>query len=118
LNLHGKPIDVAAARGFIMHFLGLPAANGHVHSAVGVISELVTNAVTHGRGPITVEARLEGECVYLAVADCSEAIPQQRVQDVSAEDGRGIAIVDSLAESWGVEHTVNGKRVWASVPLI
>ena len=84
-----------------------------------VISELVTNALLHcdEGGPVRVRIELREELLRLYVADPSPAIPAQRVTGPDAEEGRGLSIVDQIAEEWGVEPQPDGKRVFADLPL-
>ncbi len=40
-------------------------------------------------------------------------LPAPRSADAGAEDGRGVQIIDAIADRWGVEEHHGGKRVWA-----
>ncbi|MFD5251286.1 ATP-binding protein [Streptomyces bobili] len=80
-------------------------------------SELVTNAVLHG-APVgrLVLVRVESldEQLRIEVHDSGENTPTQCVPEESAMDGRGLLIVSTTADSWGVEErTGSGKCVWA-----
>ncbi|MDX3530010.1 ATP-binding protein [Streptomyces sp. ID05-39B] len=80
-------------------------------------SELVTNAVLHG-APVgrLVLVRVESldEQLRIEVHDSGENTPTQRVPEESAVDGRGLLIVSTTADIWGVEErTGPGKCVWA-----
>lgn len=82
-----------------------------------VMSELVTNAVRHARLDcvrVTV-SRTEEDTVRLAVVDRSFQQPEQRAASLDDEHGRGLDLVDALAESWAVDPLRWGKRVWADV---
>jgi anti-sigma regulatory factor (Ser/Thr protein kinase) len=87
-----------------------------------VASELVGNAVRHAElssdGELDVAWTVRPDEVMLSVADCSEAEPRRRIVATDEPSGRGLAIVDVLSSSWGVEPVRGGKRVWARVPLI
>ncbi|AXE77554.1 ATP-binding protein [Streptomyces atratus] len=81
-------------------------------------SELVTNAVLHG-APVgrMVLVRVESLDAQLRIEvhDSGESTPTQRVPEESAVDGRGLLIVSTTADSWGVkERTGPGKCVWAA----
>ena len=46
------------------------------------------------------------------VEDASAAPPELQPDSVDAESGRGLVLVDTLAESWGWNRTSTGKIVW------
>jgi anti-sigma regulatory factor (Ser/Thr protein kinase) len=80
--------------------------------ALLLASELVTNAVLHGRSEIALEMSRRGAVVRVCVVDENSRRPAQVQQDVDALDGRGLALVASLALRWGVEDRPLGKAVW------
>jgi signal transduction histidine kinase len=81
-----------------------------------VVSELVGNAVRHGRPPVDLRLRKAGQGVRVAVHD-DEAAPPTAVEATrDAESGRGLLLVDALASESGVEQIEgDGKVVWARV---
>lgn len=78
-----------------------------------VVSELVTNAVLHGQGPVTVKVEQDDESVRLAVHDRGAGAPRRTHAQPWAASGRGLEIVDSLATDWGTTEVNDGKWVWA-----
>jgi len=85
-------------------------------SALLIMSELVTNAVIHGRAPITVHLTLdrwEGTLLG-AVEDAGPGWPTLADHDMAemVEGGRGLHLVNTLATKWGVTRTTPGKKVW------
>lgn len=80
-----------------------------------ITSELLGNAVRHGRDDITVLLRYDGRRVRVAVGDGSRLLPQTRQPGTEDVSGRGLVIVEALAAEVGVSPTVSGKRVWAEV---
>jgi anti-sigma regulatory factor (Ser/Thr protein kinase) len=79
-------------------------------------SELVTNAVIHARSAPELLVRLGDTVVHVEVCDSDASPPTRRRTGVDAASGRGIAIVEELASTWGVEQVVDdGKRVWFEV---
>ena len=78
-------------------------------------SEAVTNAFIHGRSEarLTVTARDVG--VRIEVGDDTRRPLQPLQPPPDALGGRGLAILDTLAERWGVEDDANGKIVWFEV---
>jgi anti-sigma regulatory factor (Ser/Thr protein kinase) len=80
-----------------------------------VLSELTTNAVVHASGGV-VEIWLSADSHRLAVAvgDPCREMPV-RADALSADElgGRGLLLVDALAEHWGAYRVPLGKIVWA-----
>ncbi|MCJ0874570.1 ATP-binding protein [Streptomyces sp. AP-93] len=95
---------------------------GLVEDAVVVISELVTNAATHGLGPIwhrltTVTLDDTTLAVHMVVADSGTGWQGLEPGRATPQDtsGRGLAIVDALAALWGAGRTAAGHQVWADL---
>jgi anti-sigma regulatory factor (Ser/Thr protein kinase) len=97
------PQDVAApaqARAKVDE-LGLDPESGHALKLV--LTELVTNAVLHGQGPVSLRlaersGRIEGE-----VADAGRGFRSPPPRNGDAEGGRGLFLVDALCERWQVD---------------
>ena len=83
--------------------------------ALLLASELVTNAVLHGRSDVCVEVEERGAVVRISVFDENSRHPAPVAEDPDALDGRGLALVEALAERWGVEDRPLGKAVWFEV---
>ncbi len=77
-----------------------------------IVTELVTNAVLHARSEVTVTVGLENDTLRLSVRDCSRRRPSARAYDLEAATGRGLALVDRLSSSWGVDVDDTGKTIW------
>jgi anti-sigma regulatory factor (Ser/Thr protein kinase) len=79
-----------------------------------VVSELVANGVLHAGTPLEFHLRALDGAVTVAVDD-DEPVSVLRAELAPAEaaSGRGLSIVDSVADAWGVEPHGAGKRVWA-----
>ncbi|SDH77682.1 Anti-sigma regulatory factor (Ser/Thr protein kinase) [Actinokineospora alba] len=81
-------------------------------------SELVTNAMEHGRGEITVDLRLLESRVLLRVRDEGPGAPVSGDREVLAPRSRGLTIVEALSTSWGWQLAPGGKWVWAEFPFV
>ncbi|HJU81379.1 MAG TPA: ATP-binding protein [Acidimicrobiia bacterium] len=77
-----------------------------------VVSEVVTNAILHARTAFLVTVILKAETIRVAVRDNSAALPVRREYQNLEPTGRGLHIVDALADRWGVEEEPGGKTVW------
>lgn len=82
-------------------------------------SELVTNALQHGRGRIDVRINRSPGQLFVSVEDESDAEPVVRSGDIDDEGGRGLLIVEMLASTWGVlRRGRGGKTVWFTLRLV
>ncbi|MDX3237943.1 ATP-binding protein [Streptomyces sp. ME03-5709C] len=87
-------------------------------TAVLLLSELMSNAVRHARVPpgrrITARAALASGVLRVEVGDASSDPPALRQASTTDESGRGLALVESLADAWNVQPRPYGigKTVW------
>lgn len=81
------------------------------------VSELATNALLHGtpRGrQFRVHVTIEDDAVRIEVHDASDAPPHLRDPADTDDYGRGLHLVEALADEWGFsDRTGPGKAVWA-----
>jgi serine phosphatase RsbU (regulator of sigma subunit)/anti-sigma regulatory factor (Ser/Thr protein kinase) len=122
VTLAAEPASGAAARRFVQRTLaGVGADQDRVDTLVLLCSELVTNAVLHAAAPSEVRLRVRDGRVRLEVHDPSPQVPVARAQDLAATNGRGMVLVDALADAWGVEVgdglPDEGKTVWVELAL-
>jgi anti-sigma regulatory factor (Ser/Thr protein kinase) len=87
-------------------------ASDLVEVAQLLTSEVVTNALVHGSGPIRVEVTRSARMVSVSVDDDDPAWPRSGAVDSWATHGRGLILVESLADGWSVHPYGAGKRVW------
>jgi serine phosphatase RsbU (regulator of sigma subunit)/anti-sigma regulatory factor (Ser/Thr protein kinase)/PAS domain-containing protein len=81
-----------------------------------MLSELVTNAIRYGSGPIQVRM-LHDRSLICEVFDGSNTSPHLRYAASTDEGGRGLFLVAQLAERWGTRYTPAGKVIWTEQPL-
>ncbi|WP_369254878.1 SpoIIE family protein phosphatase [Streptomyces sp. R35] len=81
-----------------------------------ILSELVTNAIRYGSGPIRVRV-LRDRTLICEVFDGSSTSPHLRYAATTDEGGRGLFLVAQLAERWGTRYNPAGKVIWAEQPL-
>jgi anti-sigma regulatory factor (Ser/Thr protein kinase) len=75
-------------------------------------SELVTNAIHHGTGPVGVRLTWGDSVIRVEVQDQSPARPVVRAMDRDSLNGRGLILVERLSRGWGVLGGETGKTVW------
>lgn len=114
----GEPRHVQDVRRFVASSLARHGLDAMVPDAVLVASELATNAVLHARTTFAVSlSRVDGH-VLLQVADASSNPPRRASGDPLDASGRGLSIVETVSQAWGVDNPADGlKRVWASLPV-
>jgi anti-sigma regulatory factor (Ser/Thr protein kinase) len=68
-----------------------------------LVSELVTNAVVHGRGRIELRAHLDNSLLSVRIVDEGDGIaPGIRAREGDGTGGRGLRIVEAVASRWGI----------------
>jgi anti-sigma regulatory factor (Ser/Thr protein kinase) len=82
-----------------------------------VVTELVTNSVKHAGAAPELTLDWDGRVLRVEVYDEGEGRPVLRDPDVTSTSGRGLALVDAVADRWGVEDRRPGKVVWAELDL-
>lgn len=123
LELRVRPADlsaVAEVRGALRQLMarwdGPPGAGSEsvatlTDVATLLVSELVTNALLHTRGGAQVTVTLTDR-LRVEVRDCSAGCPEPRPPSEDGTSGRGLLLVRSLADDWGVRGAGAGKCVW------
>lgn len=107
--------SVTEARRFVTSAVGVAGAD-LVDAVVLVTSEVVTNAVVHASGDVSLVVRVTPGGVRVEVSDRSVVALRQGATGMLAESGRGLSIVDALASRWGVEPLPGGgKTVWFEI---
>ncbi|MFD8423361.1 ATP-binding protein [Streptomyces sp. NPDC059466] len=81
-----------------------------------LVSELVTNALRHTRGPLRLNLYARGSHLRCEVEDTEPTGPVRRFVDADAESGRGTELLDLLTETWGSTRTATGKTMWFEIP--
>ncbi|AYC41996.1 ATP-binding protein [Streptomyces griseorubiginosus] len=116
-TLPRKPESAKTARRLVRISLSVWELDELADDTALIVSELVANAVEHARREsirVTIE-RPEAACVRVGVVDFSRVPPVRRDPDPERESGRGLALVEELAEDWGTDLLPWGKRVWAEL---
>ncbi|WP_181160626.1 ATP-binding protein [Streptomyces solincola] len=125
LEIGADPAEVGRARRWARSRLagsGIGDDETLADTLVLIVSELVTNAVVHtgcpavlrmlaGAGPVAGKTGT----VRVEVADASARPPRPRQAGGEETGGRGLELVDGLADRWGWQHEGGGKSIWCEV---
>jgi anti-sigma regulatory factor (Ser/Thr protein kinase) len=108
------PDAVAHARRFTTRTLRGWGVTEESDAILLIVSELVTNALVHTQGPVSVDLTLAGGRLRVAVSDSSPRTPVKPASmDWEATGGRGILLVQAVSASYGSIPLGGGKQVWA-----
>ena len=115
------PSDLSAASQARRHIeaacAGVPEET--LYTARLLVTELVSNAVLHGRGTVLLSVACGRGGVRVEVHDESPSPPIIVDGPPLSEHGAGLRLVSALADNWGSgppSHGRPGKRVWFTLP--
>jgi PAS domain S-box-containing protein len=111
------PASVPAGRRFVARLLDDWACAHLTDTATLLTSEILTNAVVHGLGPVRLRLRRTDTEIAVIVSDRGRYQPQPRLAGPTDETGRGLSLLEMLATSWGARATADGKDVWFTLAL-
>lgn len=105
------------ARDLLAEWFGDRIDRGVLAEARLMVSELVSNAVVHGRGDVILRAELAADRLRVEVRDQGDGFAHQ-VPRVGHEKlhGRGLLIVDGAASRWGI--APGSTRVWFEIDRV
>ncbi|MFE2025694.1 SpoIIE family protein phosphatase [Streptomyces hygroscopicus] len=115
-DLPSDPAVVAGARSLAIHRLAEWGLEDLMTTTELIVSELVTNAIRHGTGPIRLRL-IRREVLICEVTDTSSTSPRLRHARTTDEGGRGLFLVAQLTRRWGTRYTEGGKLIWAEQDL-
>jgi anti-sigma regulatory factor (Ser/Thr protein kinase) len=116
VEFDGAPSSVAQARRFARTVLEASGAIDDEWPVAQVVSELATNAVVHAGTPFVVSIAHDDSRIRIAVTDgrpLARASMRRLSNDTAT--GRGLRIVQSLGQAWGVDQTDAAKTVWCEL---
>ncbi|MER6467281.1 ATP-binding SpoIIE family protein phosphatase [Streptomyces collinus] len=111
-----EPERIAEARRHLRELLHDWGSADQVDSAVLLVSETVTNVLVHTDADALLLAEVTGEPggrrLRLEVTDAGDDLPHKRRPGELASSGRGLVLIELLADAWGVEPRGRGKSIW------
>lgn len=117
LNLEPTLASVPVARSLARAVLDVNGCAEVDEIVALLVTELVTNAVEHAGTAVVLSLHCDGSTVRVEVTDGARAVPEVREVALDEEGGRGVALVDTFADEWGVQRFPAGKAVWFEVPV-
>jgi chemotaxis response regulator CheB len=109
--------SVMRARRFVRETFADWGVSRAVDDALIVVSELVTNAITHADSPCQVRLSIDETSVRVEVFDEGAGTPDPQPASSTSEHGRGLHLITALTAAWGIQQIPDdGKIVWAELP--
>jgi anti-sigma regulatory factor (Ser/Thr protein kinase) len=111
-----EPERVAVARQQLRELLHDWDSADQIDSAVLLLSEMLTNVLVHTDADALLLAEVRGgpgaRRMRVEVTDTSDDLPHKRRPGELASSGRGLMLIELLAEAWGVDPRGEGKSIW------
>ncbi|WP_330235864.1 ATP-binding SpoIIE family protein phosphatase [Streptomyces sp. NBC_00566] len=111
-----EPERIAEARQHLRELLHDWVPAEQVDAAVLLISEMITNVLVHTDADALLLAEIFGEHGHrrlrVQVSDSGDDLPHKRRPGELASSGRGLMLIEMLADAWGVEPRGEGKSIW------
>lgn len=84
-----------------------------VDAVLLTVSELVTNSQVHARSDVQLMMTWDSLCLHVSVHDDSSRLPAVRPPSEDRTSGRGMFLIDALADTWETRPCTHGKTVTA-----
>ncbi len=118
LVLPARAASARAARGWVLARLSELGLEQLCEAVELLVSEVVTNAVIHQSSQLRLRLRPDGAGVRVEVLDGSRVLPVHRHYSSTATTGRGLTLLDTVADEWGWDVGTAGKSVWFRVGVV
>ncbi|MFD7133781.1 SpoIIE family protein phosphatase [Streptomyces sp. NPDC059894] len=111
-----EPERVSEARREVRELLHDWPSEEQVDSAVLLVSETLTNVLVHTDTDALLVVEVSGDPgerrMRFEVTDSSDDLPHKRRPGELASSGRGLVLIELLADGWGVAPRGEGKSIW------
>jgi anti-sigma regulatory factor (Ser/Thr protein kinase) len=111
-----SPASVTGARQFVLGTIR-GVARDVAESVAVMVSELATNSLRHAGTGFQVRVDRSSDEVRVEVIDRGGGMPAVSSPAPTDASGRGLRIVQSFADTWGVRSSPPGKAVWFTLAL-
>jgi anti-sigma regulatory factor (Ser/Thr protein kinase) len=115
-DLPPEPAVVRTARHEVARQLSEWGLEHLVPTTELVVSELLTNAIDHGDGPIRLRL-IQHQVLTCEVFDRGNCYPRLGHARIDDENGRGLSLIAHLSRRWGFRSALDGKLVWVEQNL-
>lgn len=127
LTIPNDPRAVTICRRTLRLILTMHGLPHLTEAAELVVTELITNAVQHTKGPAAIKLRWADPVLRVTAWDTAPRLSDRAMRPrdpaPSSETGRGLALVEACAENWGwfrsihtaEPHRTDGKFVWCEL---
>ena len=106
------PVSAGRARAFVESVLAGAGLDQLASTATLLVSELVANAILHSGTPLEVLVQCGDDRVRVEVHDGNPQLPVRKHYSNMSGTGRGLMLVERMADGWGADRTAAGKVVW------
>ena len=106
------PSSVGEARRLVRDHLHEADRDDLTEAAELLVSEMVTNALVHAGTPIDLSLSVAADGLLVEIGDGSPHLPTRCYYAPTAGTGRGLMLLEQLADDWGVSPQPEGKKVW------
>ncbi|WP_089100360.1 SpoIIE family protein phosphatase [Streptomyces hyaluromycini] len=111
-----EPERISEARQHLRELLHDWGSPDQVDSAVLLVSEMLTNVLVHTDADALLLAEVSGQVperrLRVEVTDAGDDLPHKRRPGELASSGRGLVLIEVLADAWGVDPRGQGKSIW------
>jgi anti-sigma regulatory factor (Ser/Thr protein kinase) len=111
-----EPERISVARQQLRELLHDWTSPDQVDSAVLLLSEMLTNVLVHTDTDALLLAEVSGDKgerrMRVEVTDAGDDLPHKRRPGELASSGRGLVLIELLADAWGVDPRGQGKSIW------
>lgn len=116
VQLPHDPASAGRARQLVARCAEALGQAEHAELAQLLVTELVANSVKHAAPPLVIDCEATDHGLKITVHDGSFERPVRRDPHMTDESGRGIQLVEAVADQWGVDDHPDGtKSVWVTV---